>query len=166
MIISKAASQPATSKCVLVELPRVVGDTSFEGDAGVIGRVVSISSAPDGCLDLKGNTHTNMPSAIMWQQNSRHQWLRCGSLNMRSASAESTCMHACRMLGVQWPQWACPVTEKEECICRRDVQHGACASRDNPADAQREDHRHVMPLLRMERLALASTSSSVWLAPQ
>ena len=56
MIMSKAASQPAISKCVLVELPRVVGDTSFDGDAGVIGRVVNSSSSPDVCLDLKGDT--------------------------------------------------------------------------------------------------------------
>ena len=56
MIISKAASQPANSNSVLVELPRVVGDTSFDGDAGVIGRVVNCTSTAGACLDLKGDT--------------------------------------------------------------------------------------------------------------
>lgn len=94
-MISKAASQPANSKCVLVELPRVVGDTSFDGDAGVIGRVVSSRSAPDACLDLKGTTRLNMPTAIMLQQNCIHSTRRCVSLYIMSVNAASACMHAC-----------------------------------------------------------------------
>lgn len=55
VMISKAASQPASSKCMLVELPRTLRDTSFDGDAGVIGRVAS-SFAAGACLDIKGNS--------------------------------------------------------------------------------------------------------------
>lgn len=80
MIVSKAASQPASSKCMLVELPRVVGDTSFDGDAGVIGRVAD-SSAAGVCLDLKGNTRA----------------LECPeqSCDSRTAQIVVACMEAC-----------------------------------------------------------------------
>ena len=54
MLVSKAASQPAASRCVLVELQQSLGDTSFDGDAGVLGRVAD-SCAAGACLDLKGN---------------------------------------------------------------------------------------------------------------
>ena len=52
-MLSRAAAQPGSGKCMIVELQQSSGDMCFDGDAGVIGRMATTSAA-GMCLDLKG----------------------------------------------------------------------------------------------------------------